>query len=65
MILVNGRPWPYLNVKKRKYRFRVLNGSNARVYQLFGRAFLDALQAVEGGSAAVRVSARMASLVEL
>jgi DNA mismatch repair protein MutL len=28
----------------------------ARVYQLFGRAFLDALQPVEGGNAIVRVS---------
>jgi spore coat protein A len=33
-ILVNGKVWPYLEVKRRKYRFRILNGSNARTYQL-------------------------------
>jgi spore coat protein A len=33
-ILVNGRVWPFLNVKKGKYRFRLLNGSNSRVYRL-------------------------------
>lgn len=32
-ILVNGRVWPYLNVEPRKYRFRILNGSNARFYR--------------------------------
>jgi spore coat protein A len=33
-ILVNGKVWPYLNVKKGKYRFRILNGSTSRVYTL-------------------------------
>lgn len=33
-ILVNGKVWPYLNVEPRKYRFRMLNGSNARFYSL-------------------------------
>lgn len=33
-ILVNGKIWPYLNVEPRKYRFRILNGSNARFYSL-------------------------------
>lgn len=32
--LVNGTIQPYLNVAKRKYRFRVYNGSNARFYRL-------------------------------
>ena len=32
--LVNGKVWPFLNVKQGKYRFRLLNGSSARVYQL-------------------------------
>jgi spore coat protein A, manganese oxidase len=31
-ILVNGKLFPYLEVEPRKYRFRVLNGSNARMY---------------------------------
>ncbi len=29
-IVVNGRTWPYLEVEPRKYRFRFLNGCNAR-----------------------------------
>jgi spore coat protein A len=33
-ILVNGKLFPYLDVEPRKYRFRVLNASNARIYHL-------------------------------
>ena len=33
-ILVNGKVWPFLNVKQGKYRFRLLNGSQARSYAL-------------------------------
>lgn len=33
-IMVNGRVWPYLNVERRLYRFRVLNGSDDRIYNL-------------------------------
>ncbi|MDF2942150.1 MAG: putative multicopper oxidase [Herbinix sp.] len=33
-IMVNGKVWPNLNVDRRQYRFRVLNGSNARFYNL-------------------------------
>jgi bilirubin oxidase len=29
-IVVNGRSWPFLNVEQRRYRFRFLNGCNAR-----------------------------------
>ena len=32
--LVNGKVWPYLEVEPRKYRFRILNGANARFYRL-------------------------------
>jgi FtsP/CotA-like multicopper oxidase with cupredoxin domain len=34
VILVNGRPQPRLAVKRRKYRFRLLNASNSRQYLL-------------------------------
>ncbi len=34
VIVVNGKAWPYLNVEPRRYRFRLLNGSNARMYEL-------------------------------
>lgn len=30
MMVVNGRTWPYLEVEKRRYRFRFLNGCNSR-----------------------------------
>ena len=33
-ILVNGAAWPYLDVEPRKYRFRLLNGSDSRFYSL-------------------------------
>ena len=33
-IVVNGKTWPYLNVEPRQYRFRLVNGSNARFYDL-------------------------------
>jgi len=34
LITVNGKIWPRLDVEPRKYRFRILNASNARVYAL-------------------------------
>ncbi|KAL2609599.1 hypothetical protein R1flu_028172 [Riccia fluitans] len=33
-ILVNGKVWPYLEVFPEMYRFRILNGANARFYTL-------------------------------
>ncbi len=33
-MLVNGKVWPYLNVEPRLYRFRILNGCNARIMNL-------------------------------
>ncbi|GKX30993.1 spore coat protein [Vallitalea longa] len=33
-IMVNGKVWPNFDVKRRQYRFRVLNGSNSRFYNL-------------------------------
>lgn len=33
-IMVNGKVWPNLNVEPRQYRFRFLNGSNARFYNM-------------------------------
>jgi spore coat protein A len=34
VILVNGAPWPRLEIANVKYRFRILNASNARHYEL-------------------------------
>ncbi len=33
MILVNGRPWPVMKVKRRIYRFRFLVASISRSYR--------------------------------
>jgi spore coat protein A len=33
-VLVNGAPWPLLEVTNTRYRFRLLNASNARRYRL-------------------------------
>ncbi|MCA1060629.1 multicopper oxidase [Rossellomorea aquimaris] len=33
-ILVNGKVWPFLEVEPRRYRFRLINASNSRTYQL-------------------------------
>jgi FtsP/CotA-like multicopper oxidase with cupredoxin domain len=51
---VNGAIQPFLSVKRRKYRFRFLNGSNARIYQFFltgesGQTFPMTQIATEGG----------------
>ena len=34
VMLVNGKVWPYLDVEPRLYRFRILNGCNARILNL-------------------------------
>ncbi|CAM8950664.1 unnamed protein product [Rhodiola kirilowii] len=34
-ITVNGKAWPYLSVRRRKYRFRIINASNARFFKFF------------------------------
>ena len=51
---VNGLVQPKLEVKRRRYRFRFLNGSNARMYQFFltnkyGKTFPMTQIATEGG----------------
>nr|WP_264085119.1 multicopper oxidase domain-containing protein [Kibdelosporangium phytohabitans] len=34
VVLVNGAPWPVLDVDATRYRLRIVNGSNARRYEL-------------------------------
>jgi spore coat protein A len=34
VMIINGAPWPYFQVEPRRYRFRLLDGSNARFYNL-------------------------------
>ena len=33
VILINGKPWPTMQVEPRKYRFRILNASVSRSYR--------------------------------
>jgi FtsP/CotA-like multicopper oxidase with cupredoxin domain len=33
VVTVNGKSWPFFEVQPRRYRFRVVNASNARFYQ--------------------------------
>jgi spore coat protein A len=35
VIVVNGKSWPNLNVEAKRYRFLIIEGSNARPYELF------------------------------
>jgi bilirubin oxidase len=35
VITVNGQPWPYVNVEARKYKFRLLDASISRSYNLY------------------------------
>ncbi|BAY61167.1 multicopper oxidase type 2 [Calothrix brevissima NIES-22] len=44
VILVNGKAWPLLDVEPRKYRFRLLNGSDSRFYSLQLQQGLDFYQ---------------------
>ncbi len=56
-MLVNGKVWPYLNVKQGKYRFRVFNGCNSRTLSLAlsnGQAFQQI--GTEGGLMAAPVA---------
>jgi len=34
VIIVNGSSWPFFDVEPRRYRFRIVNGSNSRFYSL-------------------------------
>lgn len=40
-IIVNGKAWPRMKVRRRKYRFRIINASNARFFRFFFANDLD------------------------
>lgn len=66
--LVNGAIQPFLTVRRRKYRFRILNGANARFYGLMlcdrdGRPETHDLIATEGGLLAAPVRGRTLALL--
>lgn len=63
IVLVNGSPWPRMEVATRKYRFRFLNASNAKIYRLLlssGQSFVQI--ATEGGLVPKPVPIRILSL---
>jgi spore coat protein A len=58
-ILVNGKLSPYLEVEPRKYRFRLMNGSNGRFYRFsFGKLIPFQLIGTEQGFLAAPVQAQ-------
>jgi len=71
VILVNGAPWPALQVERRKYRFRILNASNATTFTLALSSALPFVQiATDGGLMArplelLRIPMAMAERVEV
>lgn len=46
-IIVNGKAWPKLKVQRRKYRFRIINASNARFFRFF---FTNNMSFIQVGS---------------
>ncbi|KAF3953851.1 hypothetical protein CMV_020737 [Castanea mollissima] len=46
-IIVNGKAWPRMTVRRRKYRFRIINASNARFFRFF---FTNGLRFIHVGS---------------
>ncbi|XP_010243810.1 PREDICTED: multicopper oxidase LPR1-like [Nelumbo nucifera] len=46
-IIVNGKAWPRMTVRRRKYRFRIINASNARFFRFF---FSNGLRFIHVGS---------------
>ena len=50
VILVNGQPWPVMKVKRRIYRFRVLDASISRSYRFtLSPQRADVMVATDGG----------------
>lgn len=63
LLLVNGVVQPFLQVQARKYRFRIINGSNARSYELqlsSGRSLVQI--GTDGGLLPAPIEKRVISL---
>jgi FtsP/CotA-like multicopper oxidase with cupredoxin domain len=62
VIVVNGKAWPNMNVDQGLYRFRILNASNSRFYQL---SFSNGMSFVQIGSDGgyLKTSATLTSLL--
>ena len=62
-MFVNGAAWPHLHCESRKYRFRLLDGSNSRVFSLRILSERDFLEAHEQGIDAVQPSLSEAAAI--
>jgi spore coat protein A, manganese oxidase len=63
VMLVNGVAWPYLDVEPRKYRFRLINGSNSRFYTLsLSNKALFQMLGTEGGFLPAPVSVKQLTI---
>jgi spore coat protein A len=63
--VVNGKVWPYLQVKAGKYRFRLYNGSGSRVYTLSLAPPAGSMEFTVIGTEGGLLSAPVAGLTEL
>jgi spore coat protein A len=62
-ILINGKLLPYLRVEPRPYRFRILNGSNARFYHLsFANGLAFSQIGSDGGLLTAPLAAKLISM---
>ncbi|XP_050375377.1 multicopper oxidase LPR2-like [Argentina anserina] len=57
-IIVNGKAWPKLTVRRRKYRFRIINASNARFFKFF---FTNGLRFIHVGADSAYIEKPVAS----
>jgi len=55
VVLVNGQAWPKQNVEPRKYRLRLLNGSDSRFYDLRFETFAAGKSIAPGAGVPVQV----------
>jgi len=61
----NGAPWPVKTVGDRKYRLRMLDGANARVYRLRILSEADFIRAQEAGLSADELAARAKPFLQI
>ena len=55
VVLVNGKAWPKLKVEPRKYRLRMLNGSDSRFYDMRFESFGEKAVIVPGAGVPVPI----------
>jgi spore coat protein A len=61
----NGVPWPVTTVGDRKYRLRILDGSNARIFRLRILSEADFLRSQQAGLSADELAARAKPFLQI